>query len=314
MISAVCTLFEDHYHKGVVGLVNSLYKNGYRGDFYAGYKGRLPKWASQAKENLELNWQGAKTMHLGEDLHIHFLPIITNYHLSSYKPKFMISLLRGVAKAADALAYFDPDIIALCRWGFYNKWMSYGVAMVHEVVKNDMPATHPCRMEWYEIIRLINKEPKRQIHSYINSGFCGVTRCNIEFLEVWSKIIEVAINEYNIKETAMMSFDKTSVFYFIDQDAFNIAAMCADSPISEMGPEAMDFVGSGWTMSHAAGWPKPWKNKFIISSLRGIPPCRPHKYYWDNLKSPIKLHGSLYVMIKKAEISIASLISRFYKR
>ena len=314
MASSVCTLFESHFHKGVAVLINSLYKNGFRGNLYAGYRGTLPEWSNRAIESPDLDWPGAKTLKVAEDLFIHFLPANTNYHLAHYKPGFMLSLLNGPAKDAEGLAYFDPDIVNLCKWSFYEKWMSYGVAMVHEVVSNDMPPTHPSRMEWYKIIRMINREPKRVIHSYINSGFCGVSIKNIEFLKVWSQIIEVAIKEYKMDATTFIEYDRTSAFYCIDQDSFNIAAMCCESPISEMGPEAMDFIGSGWTMSHAAGWPKPWKNKFILSALSGNPPSRPHKNYWNNIKEPISLHSNFYTSLRKTEIFVATLIGRCYRR
>jgi hypothetical protein len=314
MTSAICTVFEDHFHKGVAALINSLYKNEFRGDFYAGYRGKLPKWADAAIENSNLDWPGAKTLQIDDGLQIHFLPIVTEYHLAHYKPSFMLSLLNGPAKNADALAYFDPDIVTLCRWGFYEKWMSYGVAMVHEIVSNDMPVSHPTRMEWYDIIRMLNKEPKREIHSYINSGFCGVSRKNIEFLKVWAQIIEVAIKDYNMDAATFIVYDRTSAFYCIDQDSFNIAAMCCESPISEMGPEAMDLVGAGWTMSHAVGWPKPWRKKVLLSAFSGNVPSRQDKQYWKNIYNPIKVYDTLYVFRKKTEISIATFIGRFYRR
>jgi len=314
MNSAVCTLFEGHFHKGVAVLINSLYKNGFRGNFYAGYRGDLPYWAEKAMDNTQLGWPEAKTLHINNDLYIHFLPVKTHYHLTHIKPSFMLNIFDGPAKQLEALAYFDPDIVILCKWGFYEKWMSYGVAMVHEAVSNDMPITHPTRMEWIKIINTINRKPKRELHSYINAGFCGVSKKNIEFLKVWLQIIEVAIEEYNMDPSTFIVYDRTSAFYCIDQDSYNIAAMCCESPISEMGPEAMDFVGAGWTMSHAAGWPKPWKNKFILSALGGSPPSRPHKYYWNHINEPINLYNYIYSHLVKAEISIATFIGRFYRR
>lgn len=314
MSSAVCTLFEGHFHHGVAVLVNSLYKNGFRGDFYAGYKGALPAWSNNALPNAALAWAGGQTLRVAENLRIHFLPVVTTYHLAHYKPAFMLQVLQGPAKYASGLAYFDPDIVNLCRWGFYEEWMAFGVAMVHEVVSNDMPATHPSRMEWKNVVRRVNRQPRREIHSYINSGFCGVARKHIEFLRLWAEIIEVAIREYKMDERTFMTYDKSAAFYCIDQDSFNIAAMCSDSPISEMGPEAMDFVGAGWTMSHATGSPKPWKNKFILSALRGNPPTRPHKNFWNHIKEPINLHSDLYSWMKKGEIFFAILIGRFYRR
>jgi hypothetical protein len=314
MKSSVCTLFEGDFHKGVAVLINSLYKYGFKGEFYAGYRGSLPKWTIDAELNSDLNWPGAKTMKLAGDLSIHFLPIGSNYHLTHCKPSFMLNLLEGPARDADYLAYFDPDIVNLCKWSFYEKWMDCGVAMVHEVVSNDMPATHPGRTEWNKVIKLLNKEPKRQLHSYINAGFCGIARENIEFLKVWIQVIEIAITHYDMDPSTFINYDRTSAFYAIDQDAFNIAAMCCDSPISEMGPEAMDFENSGWTMSHATGWPKPWNNKFIISALGGHPPNRPHKHYWRNIDGQITLYSNMHSSLIKADIFIATLIGRFYRR
>lgn len=314
MTSAICTLFENHFHNGVAALINSLFKNGFRGQIYVGYRGSLPKWADQAIENPALNWPGAKTLSPAQDLNINFLPVTTRFHLTHYKPDFMLQLLHGPASSADSLAYFDPDIINLCRWGFYEKWMSCGVAMVHEIVSNDMPATHPSRMEWRTIIKMVNRTPKRDIHSYINAGFCGVSRQNIEFLNLWSEIVHLAIKEYNMDPEIFIAYDRTSAFYAIDQDAFNIAAMCCDCPISEMGPEAMDFVGAGWTMSHATGWPKPWTKKFIQAALAGNPPSRQDKRYWENIDYPISLYPNMKKQHTNINMLIGTAIGRFYRR
>lgn len=314
MTSAICTLFENHFHNGVAALINSLYKNDFRGEIFAGYKGTLPKWAENAEDNPIFEWSGAKTLRINDDLNIHFLPVTTNYHLTHHKPDFMLALLNGPAKTADFLAYFDPDIINLCKWGFYEKWMSCGVAMVHEIVSNDMPSTHPSRMEWRHIIKLINRIPRREIHSYINAGFCGISRRDIEFLQLWSGIIQVAIKQYKMDPETFIAYDRTSPFYAIDQDAFNITAMCCNCPISEMGPEAMDFVGAGWTMSHATGWPKPWRKKFILAALAGNPPSRQDKRYWQNIDYPINLYDNLKKQQTNMNIFIGSAIGRFYKR
>lgn len=312
--AAVCTLFENHFHKGVAVLVNSLYKQGFRGNFFAGYRGELPNWSVAAVDNFDLGWAGAKTLKINEDLYIHFLPVITHYHLTHYKPTFMLSLLDGPAKGVEALAYFDPDIVILCKWGFYKEWMTYGVAMVHEIVSNDMPVTHPNRMQWRKVMQFLNMKQQREIHSYINAGFCGVSVKDIEFLNIWSLVVKTAVEEFQLDPATFIANDRTAPFYCIDQDAFNIAAMCCESSISEMGPEAMDFVGAGWTMSHATGWPKPWNNKFILSALGGNPPPSPHKHYWNHINEPINLHSYFYTQLVKAEISIATFICRFYRR
>jgi hypothetical protein len=76
----------------------------------------------------------------------------------------------------------------------------------------------------------------------------------------------------------------------------------------------MDFVGAGWTMSHATGWPKPWKKKFILSALAGIPPSRQDKRYWQNIDYPISLYDNLKKQQTNMNIIIGSAIGRFYRR
>ncbi len=295
--------------------MNSLYRNGYRGQFYIGYRGDiLPPWATKAADNINLNWAGGKSLELAEGLQVHFLPIKTDYHLAHYKPKFMLELFDGPANATDAIAYFDPDIVVKCRWGFYETWMMHGVAMVHEVTSNDMPSSHPIRREWQKVIQLCNRRSTRELRSYINSGFCGVSRKHIEFLSLWNEIIETAIKYYNPNHDQFMSLDRTYPFYSIDQDAFNIAAMCCDSPISEIGPEGMDFIHGGWTMSHAVGSPKPWKKKFIGSALKGSPPSLTDHRFWLNVDGPVACYSSNQIVLKRISILTGNFIGRFYRR
>lgn len=314
MVSSSCSLFEGHFHKGVAVLINSLYKQGFKGNFYAGYRGPLPEWAANAVKNDKLDWSNARTLIVADGLKVHFLPIETPFHLAHFKPEFMLKLFDGPAKDSQFLTYFDPDIVNLCKWEFYEQWMSYGVAMVHEIVSNDMPATHPSRMQWKKVIQLLRMKQQREIYSYINAGFCGVSVKNIEFLRVWSRVVKTAIEEFQMDPATFIAYERTATFYSIDQDALNIAAMCCESPISEMGPEAMDFIPSGWTMSHATGWPKPWNNKFILSALKGNPPSRPHKHYWNNIEHPIRINSNLQIRYEKAAIMIATIIGRFYRR
>lgn len=314
MSIVICTLFENHYHYGVAALANSLYQHGFRGDMYIGYRGALPSWTNEAKENPALNWKSASTMDVAKDFQLHFLPVDTDRHFTNYKPNFMLQLLNGPAQHAEGIAYFDPDIVNKCRWDFYETWISHGVALVHEIVHNDKPASHPMRLEWEKLIKKYNRQVTHSITSYISGGFCGVSRNNIEFLHTWADFIEFAIKDYNANPKRISSFDKTHPFCFLDQDAFNVTAMCCECPISEIGPEGMDFIGGGWTMSHAIGSPKPWKKKFIWSALKGNPPSMAEKTFWNYVKSPISNFGPFQIKIKQAGILAAGFIGRFYRR
>jgi hypothetical protein len=314
MTSVVCTIFEKHYHFGLAAFVNSLHQYGFSGEIYAGYKGVLPEWAAPAKENTSLDWDGASSLNVTEKIKIHFLPLSTEYHLANYKPEFMLQLMSGLAKNADSIAYFDPDIVIKCHWDFFETWMSYGVSLVHEVISNDMPATHPIRLGWEKVIKSSNRQVRRNITSYINSGFCGVTRQNVEFLEAWADIIKVAIREYGFKSDEFAHSKRSELFFAKDQDAFNIAAMCSESPISELGPEGMDFVSGGFTMSHAIGAGKPWKKNFITSAFKGVPPSNADKVFWSSVNGPLRPYSASQIKFKKIALSISSLIGRFYSK
>jgi hypothetical protein len=315
MNSSICTLFEGHYHYGVAALANSLYKNGFRGSIYAGYKGTLPDWCSSAKvSNSFLDFE-TKTLEVAEDLKIHFIAIVTDFHLTNYKPFFMLKIWENLEPGIENLAYFDPDIVVKCKWDFFENWMSHGVALVHEIVSNDMPPTHPIRLEWESVIKKSGREIKRNLHSYINGGFCGISKNNIEFLNVWCDITNVGIKYFKLRADQWShTYNRTYIFYTQDQDALNITAMCSQSPISEIGPEGMDFIHGGFTMSHALGVPKPWKKGYLLSTFKGMPPSLADRSYWINVNGPLSLYKTLFIKRKSMAISVAALIGRFYRR
>lgn len=314
MPSAVCTLFEGHYHYGVAVLLNSLYAHGFRGSVYAGYRGRLPAWCAPATANAALHWPGAQTLEVTTGLLLHLLPLEVDWHLANYKPAFMLRLWEGPAQDASAIAYFDPDIVLKCNWAFVDRWMDYGVAVVHEIIANDMPPSHPLRREWEQVIMHLNQWVVRPLHAYINSGFCGVTRRDWLFVKAWAAVMEAAQNHYGVDMTSFIPGDRTHMFHGVDQDALNIAAMCCDVPLSEVGPDGMDFIGGGWLLSHAVGSPKPWKKQFVLSALLGNPPSLAERAFWKYTVGPIACFAPGELRLTQWSILLAAFIGRFYRR
>ncbi len=313
--SVICTLFEGNYHYGVAALVNSVYHNGYRGDIFAGYKGTLPFWAINTDSSLSEIWKGATTIHPANGLRIHFLPVETDWHLNNYKPDFMLSLKAKFPELVRNLFYFDPDIIIKYEWLFFEKWVGYGVTLVHELVAVALPPTHPVRREWEEMLVRSKRTVHRDLYSGINGGFCGVNKNDFDFLQTWSDIIHESIKCYNLNPREFKQPHQKYIFQFADQDALNITAMCYNYAISEMGPDAMDFVQTGWrAMSHATGSPKPWNKNFFLSCIRGFPPRLAEKAYWANTSGPIKMHSYAYIKFKQFWILCTAFIGRFYSR
>ena len=314
MNTAICTLYEGHYHHGLAALSNSLYKNGFRGAVYVGYRGELPPWATAAKDNPLLNWKEGKTVNIAEGLDLHFLPVTTDYHLTNYKPDFMLQLWEGPAKNKDGMFYFDPDIVIKCHFSFYEKWIQQGVALVHEITANDMTANNPIRGFWRTIIEENEEKVNHQITSYINAGFFGLMKEHIHFLNIFYKFQHLAKDRYKVN---LETFDMTSrsdPFFANDQDVMNIAAMCTDVPLSEIGPEGMDFIHGGFTMAHATGRTKPWKRNFLLSALNGAPPATADKSFWNSVGYPIHTFSKNKIIIKKLSIKVASFLGRFYRK
>ncbi len=315
MSFAVCTLFEGTYHYGIAALSNSLYKRGFRGNVFAGYRGKLPDWARKAKPTTDFEWRGSTTLQVGQGMQVHFLPVDTEYHFSNYKPQYMQQLFDGAAKEINGLVYLDPDIVVKCKADFFEYWLECGVTLVHEIISNDMSAYHPIRQGWAKLIEKSGRTITAHMTSYINGGFCGVTRANRGFLDVWAEFIEVAIRDYGHKASQFAGKPRTTLFYCADQDAINIAAMCSGCPVSLVGPDGMDFANGGWTLSHATCQPKPWNNNYFLSAVKGIPPSQAEHNYWKNVRQPITPYASnTSVTMRVISLKIAAFIGRFYRR
>lgn len=317
MKSVVCTLYEGHYHYGVAGLVNSLYTHGFRGDFYIGYKGELPFWAFNANNNPLINWEESKTLQAAPDLYLHFLPVKTDVHFTNYKPDFIIQLWEKCINGSDSsgLFYFDPDIVNKCKWEFYERWITYGVALVHEIVWNDMPYNHPKRHQWMSVAEALGLSVKNKLNSNINAGFFGISKDRMGFVKMWKQLIDQSSILFSLDKTKFLQNNNDySLFKVGDQDLLNLTAMCTDEDLSEFGPEGMDFTGGGWLMSHATGSPKPWKTNYLGNWLKGKKPSAQSREYWKNANGVIKCYSDSYIRRKIFCQTLAALLSRFYSK
>ncbi len=322
MKTAVCTIYEGHYHYGVAALCNSLYKNGFRGAVYVGYRGELPPWAVKAFDNAELKWKNGKSLKVNDQLIIHFLPVETNYHFANFKPNFMHQLIAGPAKEADALFYFDPDIIIKTSWDVFESWIVFGVVCCADV-NSPIPQFHPKRIIWRNYFGQNGISLKYKGDSYVNSGFIGLKMADKDFIGLWERIQEVIAprigglikspfgGEHDLpdsEKTPIAAFDKT------DQDALNVTIEAWDGVVSIIGTEAMSFKPGSSLMSHALGSPKPWNTKIFLSLLTGRFSGFILKDYWSNTTHPIVLNSTGISKRKLLAIKISGLISRFYSR
>jgi hypothetical protein len=325
MSSAICTLFEGHYHFGVAVLVNSLYKNGFRGEIYAGYKGKLPAWASNATvDNSNTSqFENVKLLSVTEGIKIYFIELTTKSHLTNYKPDFMLSVINGPAKNADAVFYFDPDIVQVAPWTFMEEWVKCGVA-VCEDVNSPLEELHPKRVYWRNYFGKFGQQLRYKSNIYVNGGFVAVTKNDFDFLNRWCEVQENMAIEIGGLDIAIFNKGKKiptgnmNDFYAFgktDQDALNATLELYQQKASYLTKEAMNFAPGLSIIPHAIGRSKPWNKSLLKVWLKkGHKPSLVDKLFWSNALSPINAYTKQSVKMKMFKIGIVSFLSRFYKK
>lgn len=321
MPSVICTLFENHYHYGLVALTNSLYHVGYRGNIYAGYRGPLPLWASGAKENPLLQWKNGRTLEVAVGLQLHFLPLDTDYQLTNYKPDFMLQLWNGPAKDAKRMFYFDPDIIIVRSWPHFDEWVTCGVALCEDV-NSPLSKQHPRRVAWRRYFNEKGMVLNFKNEIYVNGGFIGLSVENRSFLEDWKNIQDTlapligGLNTSIFKPIASLreAGGPFMPFYKTDQDALNAAVEACELEISFMRKEGMGFDTGFVMMRHALGVTKPWEWKTFRQFWKGQPPRKVDQAFWKRANGPVKAFAPKVIFWRKIAIPLTMWMGRFYQK
>lgn len=319
---AACTLFEGNYHFGLAVLVNSLSRQGFRGDFYAGYRGSLPEWAGSAEESRISGFSSCHSLKVSEGLMLHFVFLETAYHFTNYKPDFMLRLLKSEEMKIDSLYYFDPDIVVSAPWSFFRNWVKAGVALCEDV-NSPLTKNHPIRVAWRKYFAAYDIKLSFKDQIYVNGGFVGIDRKDLSFLETWQRIQEAmapaigglssAIFEgaTELPESARGPF---APFGKTDQDALNASLEAWDGETSLVTQEGMGFRPGLAIVPHALGQPKPWSREILKLALQGRPSGLVVKEYWKYADGPLLAHSPGTIKRKRSALNLALAISRFYKR
>ncbi len=306
--TAICTLFEGDYHLGLAAFVNSLARAGYTGTVWAGYRGPLPPWLNQLKRLCDT----ADHYSVTEGIRLEFIKLKTDIHFANYKPQFMLHLLEHEAGDCEYLWYFDPDIFLRCNWSHFARWQRYGVALCEEIVNYNLSETDPLRWQWIEIGSAMGLGEPRALNRYFNSGMVGIGSSHADLLQIWQRILR-EISGTGIDLKSFMPGDRNLPFHSLDQDALNMALMYSKHPLSTMGPEAMGFVPSGFTMYHATSV-KPWRGSMLLRALQGFPPSPAAKFFFNRVNSPIRAYSTSRLRVKRIDCALAALVGRFYRR
>lgn len=322
MQSIACTLFEKSYHYGVGALVNSLYQAGFRGNIYAGYVGQLPPWATRATSNYEQPWKNCKSLRVAENLTLHFLPLETDYHLTNYKPDFMLQLWASLGQDAKSIFYFDPDIVVTRPWKMFEEWINSGVALCEDI-NSPLPQHHPRREAWRNFFMRFNLQLAFKEGIYANGGFIGIHQRHKDFLKLWKNIQEKMGTEIGGLNRSMFTNKQEletaggAFFPFAktDQDALNATIEAYQDNVSFVCKDGMGFEKGVQLMHHALGTPKPWDWQPITRALAGFPPRPVDRIYWEAIsRGPLNVTSRSKIQRRMLAINLAMALGRFYHR
>jgi hypothetical protein len=300
-------LFDGDYHIGLGALVNSLFRAGFRGLVYAGYRGSLPPWAGVPGADGDFHHYA-----VGDGCAICFVKVEFAGHLTNYKPAFMLSMLGAHEKDARRIYYFDVDIVVKAPWRFFQDWVSCGIGVCRNGVDPYMSENHPLRKYWRDMAAGLGLRC-RPVLGYFNGGFIGLSTKHLDFLTTWDALIQQLQRSGRSLGhlTHGMPPDPAT---FQDQDMMNVALMASDLPISPVENTGMDFSYGGYIMSHAVGRAKPWRRRYLLDALLGYPPDQAHRLFWRYANEPIAVMPQYRRVLAQVSLRIAALIGRFYGR
>lgn len=312
--SAVCTLFEGHYHFGLGALANSLSLAGFTGKIFAGFRGSLPasftgRYGTRTDGTHTMQWGGVEIV---------LVPVKTDRHLTNFKPEFMLEIWTHQAPDCARLFYFDSDIVVLARWEYFEAWADEGVALVMDS-NTPVPINHPLRVAWRKQFAPLGFKFAPKDDYYFNAGFVGFSRNWKHALVAWREI-QTAIAEtvpldrpIGMHGAPKHMRSRLFPFYLTDQDAINVMADLESVTISPMGIEGMGWKVPYIYMAHALGSPKPWLGLFVRQALRGHAPSITDEVFWRYVDKPVALFSERHIRKIKRRIKWAHVLAPFGK-
>jgi hypothetical protein len=296
---AIFTLFEGDYHLGVAALINSAAACGFRGRFFVFYRDRLPPWFSPELDR-SLQQSGIQLV---------FEACNPPRHLGYHKP-FAARQILAEHPDLDGIVYADPDVAFLAPWPFFTKWVSAGVALCLDCNYPWIHKNHPWRYEWRALAKRAGLTIRQEPAEYPNGGFFALRSDDREFLEHWiAGILQFEKEGGNTGQYAMAARPGA---ISSDQDILATSLYAATTEPSYLGLEGMGFNGHFLILSHAVEGPKPWRWCSVKEAVRGKKPTMGVKIWLRNSHDPIPAISRSTLFLKKVDLSLGLLISRFW--
>jgi hypothetical protein len=298
------TLCEQNYLAGTVALINSLVRAGFRGTFWVGYRGAPVRW----NDRLTFDPSATGPCEISPGVSVRMTAIDIDRHLTHAKAWFALRLLNEWAPAAEGVAYFDPDVIVKTNWADIVAKATAGFT----VCADQNPPQwidEPTRQKWERFSQdALGVLPKFEGDAF-NGGFFGMTRAQIEGLELWEKLILACLQRGFSGKTLAWEGQRELPFFFVDQDMMNLAVRVMRGPITALGPEAMDFSPGGSFLSHAISSPKPWDRWYLPRVLTGRKLRQCDIAFWKNATTPVPAVSAPARWLHRMDIALARALS-----
>ncbi len=304
----VCTLAEHHYFYGAAALTNSLARAGFAGVVAVGFRGDLPGWLKALKRD-PLSGEYVVT----DAVRLRLVEVDGRWHLNNCKPLFLEQVMLSLYPDATLVFYFDTDIVVTQPWADFERWAERGLLMVLDQSDSYMSPHHVYRQAWRDLAARRGRAC-REFAGYVNGGCIGVSRAHAAFTTVWRELMDqLARDGTDMRE--MKNLAGMPEFLRMDQDVLNAAIMATEFPVALLGPEAMGvFPWAGVVMLHALWRKKPWRRNYVLDALRGYPPDRAHRAYWDFVDGPIRPFGAAALSRKRAQLALGRVIGLLHSR
>lgn len=306
----VTTLYEGHYEYGVGALVNSLVSADFEGLICVAYKGNLPFWFPQLQSTKE----SEQLYKIGEKVWLRFDEINVDMHFGYFKPYYLKQMTETYPESKGWF-YFDPDIIVIGKWSFYEDWIKSGVAICQDSNYSILYWNHPWRNIWRADFKSSDRGVDKTLNYYINSGFIGVNEQHFEIINRWIEVNEV----YKALGYPIHFFNQRAALsaYKGDQDVLNAAlTLSPDLTYSIIGKEAMAFDFPFAIMAHAVDGKgiKPWKRNYLKHALKGGKASVTDEVYLSHCEVPVRLYDSAELKKKRFLLKLSKVINRFWKK
>lgn len=303
-MNAIICLVEGSYWNGITAIINSAVRNNFFGCIYIGYRGTIPIWLKNFKQ---IDKQQSYIICHNIDLKL--VEIDSKRHLGFEKPFFIEKII--TTEPIDYVFYFDVDCVSVCNFDFYLNWCKQHIGLCMDECYGLLHINHPWKVYWQKKLSEYNLPVCELNHTYVNSGFIGLSKINFDVITIWKNITLLLEKEgFDTK-----NFNKSPLVPIQgDQEILNMALMTKKTnQVSIIGKEGMGFSEPCYLMAHCTKPQKPWDKLFLLDFIKnGYPISVREKKYLDFLTKPYNNIGKTKTLIKKIDIFMTKIAFRIF--